>query len=44
MRGLNPPPQRTSPGIPALNAIGGGPLYSIIVGDLIYRDCIRPRV
>ena len=30
----NPCTQRTSPGVPALNAIGGGPLYSINAGDL----------
>ena len=42
----NPSMQRTTPGVPALNAIGGGPLYTINVGDhtLIVRRCIRPRV
>ena len=32
--GHNPRPQKFSSGVPALNEIGDGPLYSIIVGDL----------
>ena len=36
--------RREYPSFPALNAIGGGPLLSIIVGDLHSRNWVRPRI